>query len=87
MGLLATGLRVPASNLPAEELTPGHLYPLVAVGADSVAEKLGGKSTSALIGFIIEDSSIGQIRFETWRHDLCCDGLLVWCAAGGKTCL
>ena len=40
--------------------------------------------SSALIGFIIEDSSIGQIRFETWRHDLCCDGLLVWCPVGGK---
>jgi uncharacterized protein len=82
--LLATGLCVPASDLPAEKLTPGHLYPLASVGADSVAEKLGGRSTSALIGFIIEDSSIGQIRFETWRHDLCCDGLLVWCPVGGK---
>jgi hypothetical protein len=82
--LLATGLCVPASSPQGGALTPGHVYPLASLGSDSVAEKLGGKGTSALIGFVIEDSSIGQIRFETWRQDLCRDGLVVWCSVAGQ---
>lgn len=35
-----------------------------------------------LIGFVIEESEIGQIRFETWRQDACREGHLVWINVG-----
>jgi hypothetical protein len=41
-----------------------------------ISDVLGAGKGAQLIGFVIEESVIGAIRFETWRPDLCREGLL-----------
>jgi len=48
-----------------------------------LAAHLEGNVGSQLIGFIVEGSSISQIKFETWRSELCREGLLVSAQVGG----
>jgi DNA helicase HerA-like ATPase len=49
-----------------------------------VIRHLGGTESSTLLGFVIEESAINSIRFETWREDRCREGLLVWCRVDDK---
>lgn len=49
-----------------------------------IREKLGGDEDSQLSGFIIENSSISEIKFEIWNPHICEEGMLVWCEVGGK---
>ncbi len=83
--VLATGMCVP-SNLPRVlGLQSGYLYSLPAAsGQVSVEEVLGASTGSVLLGFIIEDSRIDTIRFETWRSDVCSEGLVIWCQQGKR---
>jgi hypothetical protein len=84
---LATGLTVPAPGAKVDQLQPGYVYPAPATGTETdgaVCERLGGNAQSKLVGFVVEDSRIPAIRFETWRPDLCREGLLVWCPVEGK---
>jgi uncharacterized protein len=46
-----------------------------------IAKALGGTDSSQLIGFVVEESQIAQLRFETWS-DSACQGKLVWCPIG-----
>lgn len=82
---LATGLSValPAGQVP-EQLAPGHLYTPDEAGVvlPPVSEMLNADDGSRLVGFVIEQSTIGRIRFETWRDDLCREGRLVTAAVG-----
>lgn len=80
---IATALQVPFEGEALARLDPGHVYPLPADEAPTREEinlALGAGKDASLIGFIVEDSHIGTIRFETWRPDLCREGLLVWCS-------
>jgi hypothetical protein len=82
---LATGLCVVPTSDPIPGLSPGSIYRderLSPLSESDVAQQLGGGVNSTLIGFVIEDSHIGAIRFETLRHDRCREGLLVWCHIG-----
>lgn len=80
--LLGTGLCLADLPTPSRLFDTGYVYddtgdqesPMVAAG-----ELLGGSGTSKLVGFIVEDSEIGQIRFETWDPAACQEGMLVWC--------
>lgn len=49
-----------------------------------IAEALGGGSQSSLVGFIVEDSTISEIKFEIWNTDKCWEGMLVWTDIAGK---
>jgi hypothetical protein len=49
---------------------------------DEVAASLGGGENARLIGFVVEGSSIGKIRFETLNPETCHDGMLVWTQLG-----
>jgi hypothetical protein len=84
---LATGLCVKPASETFPNLSPGCIYRAEgspALSESEVSRQLGGGNDSTLVGFVIEESSIGTIRFETWRQDRCREGLLVWCQVGGK---
>lgn len=52
---------------------------------EEMASSLGGGKNSRLVGFVVEGSSIGRIRFETLDPDTCHDGMLVWTRLGSET--
>jgi uncharacterized protein len=84
-GALATGLCAPYTAERVTGLTPGWIYPTPegVVNEQDVAVTLGGSQGSELLGFVIEDSAIGSIQLETWRHELCREGLLASCDVAG----
>ena len=45
---------------------------------------LGGDAKSSLIGFIVENSSISAIRFETLNPNDCYGGMLVWAKVANR---
>jgi len=47
-----------------------------------IAARIGGGDNSRLLGFIVEDSSVAQIRFETWQAGVAREGMLAWCRVG-----
>ena len=83
--VLATGMCVPSTFPKVPGLQAGSLYPLPVSSAPvSVEEALGAAPGAVLLGFVIEDSTIGTIRFETWRPDVCSEGLVIWCHQANK---
>jgi uncharacterized protein len=83
-GLLGTGLCGTApQKAHLTGLQDGGVYQLATALTDQeVATSLGATPSSRLVGFVVEDSSIGELRFETWRPDVCREGMLVWCNVG-----
>jgi len=84
---LATGLCIQPTPHTVPRLAPGCVYRLPgapSLSAGEVSRQFGGGEGSTLVGFVIEDSSIGTIRFETWRQDRCREGLLVWAMVGSR---
>jgi len=64
-------------------LTDGHIYDTEEeLPHDKVMRFLGETTQSRLIGFVAEDSLIGQIRFELKADSPCADGMLIWCNVG-----
>jgi len=53
-------------------------------GLDAITQALGGGQNASLVGFVVERSSIGAIRFETLEQSSCRDGMLVWSEVGGE---
>jgi uncharacterized protein len=86
-GSLATGLAISCESRPTARLVPGNLYEPDAAGIElgNVATLLGAKPTQQLVGFVVEDSTIGSIRFETWRHDAVREGSMVTVRVGEDT--
>jgi len=83
--MVATGLCSSGPNHLSKRLMPGYVYPLEEATAEkppSAAEIAGGRPQSQLVGFIVEDSEISEIRFEALGHGLCRAGMLVWCRVG-----
>jgi hypothetical protein len=83
--LLGTGLCVQASEQSQDGLQCGFIYEAPAPNSlttEHISAHLGGDATTTLVGFIIEGSTISQVRFETWRPDVCREGMLVWCKVG-----
>lgn len=85
--LLATGLvtGIEAPNVkgmkncvchPGEEDVPPDL--------NAITEDLGGGENASLVGFVVERSSIGAVRFETIEQASCHDGMLVWSEVGDE---
>jgi uncharacterized protein len=79
---LGTALTTPYRGTRVNSIYSGHLYPAPDLDSDVAADvvpELGGRPGSTLIGFVVEDSRIGALKFETWRPELCREGLLVYC--------
>lgn len=83
---IGTGLFIPyawAENAPQ----PGQILDVPKAQRPSDAELsslLGGDATCPLIGFVVEGSEIGSIRFEIWDPLQCEEGQLVWIGAGAS---
>ena len=83
--VLATGMCVPSASQKVQGLQAGSLYSTPESSeAVSVERALGADAGAVLLGFVIEDSTIGTIRFESWRSDVCSEGLVIWCHQGDK---
>jgi hypothetical protein len=83
--LLGTGLCVAFDFENVPGLDAGLIYEgfgVPGVTKQDINRQLGGSETSRLIGFVVEDSTISQIRFETWAPDACREGMLVSCRVG-----
>jgi len=81
--VLGTGLCIGNLDVAKKGMDIGYIYDYPDKEAKA-AQWLGGSATSKLVGFIVEDSDIGQIRFETWDPSSCTEGMLVWCQLNGK---
>lgn len=84
-GLLGTGLCVESPVERVKGLSSGQVYEIAdkfRLSESEISQKLGGDATSKLIGFVVEDSSIGTIRFETLDSGACQEGMVVWCRIG-----
>jgi hypothetical protein len=80
---LATGLCIPMAKALMHGLDSGCLYEWVKP-TQSCIELLGGDSDSNLVGFVDVDSTIGQLKFHTWKPNECAEGMLVWARVGDK---
>jgi len=81
--ILGTGLCVADVSSPLRGLEPSYVYePLVS--EKSAEELLGGDKDSRLVGFVDQDSKIGQLRFHTWNPTDCKEGMLVWSRVGDQ---
>ena len=84
-GLLGTGLCVDSPTERIKGLSSGYVYEIgdkFRLSESEISQKLSGDATSRLIGFVVEDSSIGTIRFETLDSETCQEGMVVWCRIG-----
>jgi hypothetical protein len=84
---IATGLCVSYEGRRRDDLVGGFVYELGDTAVDvegSITQSLRASPGSQLLGFVVEDSEISAIRFETWRPNLCREGLLVSCAVADK---
>ena len=52
--------------------------------SETLNEALGGGPHSSLVGFVVEQSTVGAIRFETLNPECCRDGMLVWSLVAGQ---
>ncbi len=84
---VGTGLFIPYDWPPEMRLAPGEIVdpaPSQVPTPAVLSGLVGGDSVSAMIGFVVEDSEIGVIRFEIWDPDTCEEGQLVWVNAVGS---
>lgn len=84
---IATALSVRYTEERVEGLKGGFIYeiPQSAIPSEvEINQSMGATKGSTLIGFVVEESRIGTIRFETWRPALCREGLLVSCSVSGS---
>lgn len=86
--LLATGL---LTGLPAPRVSgpTNSIFPSDGIGetpdSHTINNAIGGDSNSNLVGFVVEQSSVGTVRFETLSSNSCYEGMLVWCRLEGKS--
>jgi len=78
---LGTGICLRGSTTSFAGLAAGAVYELPpedTVDSADVFAALGIGSGERLLGFIVEDSKIATIRFETWDPQACREGMLVF---------
>lgn len=84
--LIGTGLCIDDGQIRFPGLEVGCVYDTPSMKSlceRDLAKALGGEESSRLIGFVVEDSQIASIRFETWS-DAARQGLLIWCPIGSE---
>jgi hypothetical protein len=85
--LLATGLLTSLVASGAEKHKNCVLQPKEnqsSPSTEEINENLGGGSSSELIGYVVEQSEIGVVRFETISPHRCHGGMLVWAELRGE---
>jgi hypothetical protein len=84
-GLLGTGLCVDSIAEQITGLSNGQVYEFgdkYRFSDSDISQRLSGDATSKLVGFVVEDSSISAIKFETVDSLSCREGMVVWCRIG-----
>lgn len=84
---VGTGLYVPLEiDLPGNHEN-GQIYelrPAYKLTKEEIIVKLGGSNSSSIIGFVSQNSTISQLRFELIKNAYCEAGMLVWCKVGER---
>ncbi|HXU39437.1 MAG TPA: DUF87 domain-containing protein [Blastocatellia bacterium] len=78
--VIGTGIFVEQPTT-GQEMAAGFIYESpadAAIKGSDVAAALGATKDSPMIGFVVEESEIGFIRFELWSQSACKEGSLVW---------
>ncbi len=81
--ILGTGLCAAHVDEPIPGLQPWALYEPLEF-KKSVEDLLTGYRDSRLVGFVERESTIGQLRFQTWNPTDCKEGMLVWSTVGDE---
>src|SRR5204862_4367240 len=76
--ILGTCLCLGENETPLHSLKPSCLYEPLSL-EKTAEELLGGDKTSRLVGFVDQNSTIGELRFHTWRQTVYRDGMMVQC--------
>jgi hypothetical protein len=79
--IIATGLCVGEVKEPLLKLEPGNLYE-AHITPELIEECLPGERESHLVGFVEQDSKIGELHFHTWDPTDCKEGMLIWAKVG-----
>jgi uncharacterized protein len=82
---LGTGVCIPSLLPEVPRLHAGRVYelPKETVPTDEqLAARLSGEKGSKLLGFVVEGSHILSMKFETWKPELCREGLMVYTIVG-----
>lgn len=79
--VIVTGLVISNAIKPIKNVKAGCVYSTEQdlSTIDETSLKYSKDNLSRMIGIVCEDSNIGAIHFETWRHKDCSEGLLVYC--------
>ncbi|HSV86681.1 MAG TPA: DUF87 domain-containing protein, partial [Levilinea sp.] len=83
--MVGTGLVLKELSEKMSRLDNGYMYEAdqgSSITDAEISEALGGGSQSKLVGFIVEESTIPEIKFEIWDPNACWEGMLVWCEIG-----
>ena len=79
--ILGTCLCVGENENRLAGLQPSCLYEPELI-EKTAQELLGGDRDSSLVGFVDQNSRIGELRFHTWSETDCKEGMLVWSHVG-----
>jgi hypothetical protein len=79
--ILGTCLCLGENETPLHSLKPSCLYEPFSL-EKTAEELLGGDKSSRLVGFVDQNSTIGELRFHTWSATDCKEGMLVWSLVG-----
>jgi uncharacterized protein len=80
--MVGTGIYVPFTKERLAGYESGNIYELpetMSFTESEIYKALGGNDSSKLVGFIIKDSDISEIKFEVMNPNLCKEGTLIWC--------
>lgn len=85
--VLGTGICIRPARMRHPRLTPGFFYDAPceeSLTDEELAQALGIEGGTRLVGFVVEDSEIAAIRFETWDVDAVHEGMIVFTSIGGQ---
>lgn len=83
--LLGTGLCTDPLAERINGLSSGQIYDVEQgfnLTESEISKRLSGDPSSKLVGYVVEDSSIAAIHFETLDTETCQEGMVVWCLIG-----
>ncbi len=85
--MVGTGLVVKENEKKLPNLKNGFIYDPdkdFIISDSEISQALGGGAQSKLIGFIVEESTTSEIKFEIWNPHECREGMLIWCDIEGN---
>jgi hypothetical protein len=86
--VIGTGLCGPEVKPTASGYDVGGVYQVPSeldVDRDGALERVRGEGGDGpILGFVVEESAVGELRFETWEGSGCHEGKLVWCRVDGE---